>query len=221
MTIGDRLIEIRGHATQGAFAKELGISVQTLGRYERDERAPDTALLLALQEKRGVSADWLLNGKGEQLLGRHQVAESVAEYNADLTRIPLYNVKAKAGHGSLVTSESIVDSLAFKRDFLRNELSAGPDDLYLIHVEGDSMEPTLRAGDVILVDHRRTTADREGIYVIRMDDALLVKRLQRQPGGRLVATSDNGVYAPFEIDLKATEDGLAIIGRVVWAGRRF
>ena len=118
----------------------------------------------------------------------------------------------------MVTNERIVDTLAFRADFLRNELNAGKDDLYLIHVEGDSMEPTLRAGDVILVDHRRTTPDREGIYVIRMDDALLVKRIQLQPGNRVVAISDNSAYKSFELP---TQDGVAVIGRVVWAGRRF
>jgi len=215
---GDRLKEVRGSATQEDFAKELGLTLSTYSRYEREETPADVGLLWALQDKRGISADWLLNGKGSQQL-QVGVREEAPAYG-ELVMIPLYNVKAKAGHGSLVTSEKIVDSLAFKRDFLRNELNATPGDLYLIHVEGDSMEPTLRAGDLILVDRRRTSADREGIYVMSMDDALLVKRLQRQPGGRLVATSDNAAYQPFDVDLKAVHDGLTIVGRVVWTGRR-
>lgn len=220
---GDRLKEARGSTTQADFARELDFALNTYARYEREETPADIDLLFALQEKRGISADWLLTGKGtmtQSSSGQLGIAD-LEPFYGDLAWIPLYNVKAKAGHGTLVTSESIVDSLVFKRDFLRNELRAGPQDLNLIHVEGDSMEPTLRAGDVILVDHRRKRPDREGIYVLRVDDALLVKRLQLQPGGRVVATSDNATYRPFDLDLKAIQDGIDIVGRVVWAGRRF
>lgn len=216
---GDRLKEVRGAATQEDFARDLGLTLSTYSRYEREETPADVGLLWALQDKHGISADWLLNGKGPRQL-QVGVREEAPAYG-ELAMIPVYSVNAKAGHGSLVTSEKIVDSLAFKRDFLRNSLGASPDDLYLIHVEGDSMEPTLRAGDLILVDRRRTNVDREGIYVMSMDDALLVKRLQRHPGGRIVASSDNASYHPFDVDLKARHDGLAIIGRVVWTGRRF
>lgn len=217
MGIGDRLKLIRGSTSQEDMALRLGIAVNSWGRYEREENPPHVEFLQLLREKMGISSDWLLTGEGNQAIG---IREETPDYGG-LALIPLYDVKAKAGHGVVVTSERIVDSLAFKQDFLRNELGATRDDLYLIHVEGDSMEPTLRAGDLILVDRRRTTADREGIYVLRMDDALLVKRLQRQPGGRIMATSDNPTYQSFDVDLKALHDGLSIIGRVVWAGRRF
>lgn len=215
--IGARLTAVRGPATQEAFAADLEVAVKTLRRYEQGERDPDLTFLSTLLQKKGISTDWLLTGRGSKQ--PTTVSDERGTYEFEL--VPLYDVKAAAGSGSLVVDERIMDTLAFRPDFLRHELAAGKDDLYLIHVEGDSMEPTLRGGDVILVDHRRKTADREGIYVIRMGDALLVKRLHVQPGGVIVATSDNPFYKPFEVDLKATDTGVAIIGRVVWAGRRF
>jgi len=134
--------------------------------------------------------------------------------------LPLYNVRAAAGHGTVVEAEQVVDWIAFKREWLERELHANKSDLYLIEVDGESMEPTLRPGDIILVDHRAAnTVPRDGIYVLRIDDALLVKRLQRLPGGKIHVTSDNEAYKPFEIDLKKEND-IAIIGRVIWAGRR-
>lgn len=222
--IGDRLKQVRGQFNQADVAAQLGVSENTWGRYEREERQPDADFLLLLRQKKGINVDWLLTGEGQKasfppdFLGVNELGATYGEF----ALVPRYDVRAKGGPGgALVTNENQVDSLVFKRDFLRNELAASPQDLRLIHVEGDSMEPTLRAGDVILIDHRRTNADREGIYVLRMDDALLVKRLQRQPGGRIVASSDNPAYAPFDVDLKAVHNGLAIVGRVVWAGRRF
>jgi phage repressor protein C with HTH and peptisase S24 domain len=117
----------------------------------------------------------------------------------------------------------MVDVLAFKEDWIRQELRARPDQLRLIFVEGDSMEPDLRAGDIVLIDHTDVTARREGVYVIRMDGALLVKQVQRLPGGQVRVMSRNPAYEPFTVPVSKLEhpDGLAVIGRVVWACRRF
>jgi len=135
--------------------------------------------------------------------------------------IPLYDVHAAAGSGAVVDSEHVVDFLHFKQDWIRHELHAKPADLYLIYVDGESMEPTLRPGDVILVDRRDHLQARDGIYVLRMDGTLLVKRLQRLPGGIINVSSDNASYRPFDLkasDLEGTD--FAIVGRVVWTGRR-
>ena len=113
--------------------------------------------------------------------------------------------------------------LAFKEDWVRRELRARPEDLNLIYVVGDSMEPDLRSGDIVLVDHTDTMAQREGVYVSRMDGALLVKQLQRLPGGVVKVISRNPAYEAFPVDLKqlANPNGFAVVGRVVWACRRF
>lgn len=144
------------------------------------------------------------------------------EAPADYVVLPLYNeVQAAAGHGALVGNEKPDDALMFKEDWIRFELGARPSDLCLIRVSGDSMEPTLRAGDVILVDTRARHPDREGIYILRMDGMLLVKRIQAMPGSQLQVSSDNAAFAPWTIKLaQLAEADLAIIGRVVWSGRR-
>jgi phage repressor protein C with HTH and peptisase S24 domain len=94
-----------------------------------------------------------------------------------------------------------------------------PDRLSIIRVQGDSMAPTLGDGDDILVD-RGDGAERvrDGVYVLRMDDALVVKRLAVNPAARtLTIRSDNPAYpAAADCDPGAVE----IVGRVVWTGRR-
>ncbi len=145
----------------------------------------------------------------------------VREPDAEYALIPLYDVRAAAGHGAVVEEERIIDSLAFKRRWVRQELNANPADLYLIYVDGESMEPTLCSRDVILVDRRNAQeVHHDGIYVLRMDGSLLVKRLQRLPGRQVKVTSDNPAYEPFNISLETPGEDLAIIGRVVWTGRR-
>ena len=62
---------------------------------------------------------------------------------------------------------------------------------------------------------------KDGIYVIRLEDTLLVKRLQRLPGHSLQVSSDNPTYSVFNVSLARSSTDFAIIGRVVWAGKRF
>ncbi|HKR23802.1 MAG TPA: S24 family peptidase, partial [Allosphingosinicella sp.] len=103
--------------------------------------------------------------------------------------------------------------------WLRRLARGAPEQLSIIRVSGDSMAPTLADGDEILVD-RGDGADglRDGIYVLRIDDALVVKRLAVGPVvGTLSVRSDNPAYPGWPSCDPAAVD---IVGRVVWAGRR-
>jgi phage repressor protein C with HTH and peptisase S24 domain len=87
--------------------------------------------------------------------------------------------------------------------------------LSAIAVAGDSMDPTLRDGDEILVD-RTPRPPRDGIHVVRVDGALLVKRLETGRPGLVVLRSDNKAYDPIELPPAEIE----VIGRVVWKSGR-
>lgn len=164
-----------------------------------------------------------IDGVEREFGAKFPMALSPQEPHAGYAYIPLLDVRAAAGGGALVDSENQVDVLAFKKDWIRQELHVSSDNLRLIYVEGDSMEPDLRAGDIVLIDHTDISARREGIYVLRMDGALLVKMLQRLPGGIVKVISRNTAYESFTVMAAELEsgNGTAIIGRVVWACRRF
>lgn len=63
-SIGDRIRQVRGEATQRDFAVLLDIGLKTLSRYENNERQPDADLLIKLNVLYGVQPLWLLTGKG-------------------------------------------------------------------------------------------------------------------------------------------------------------
>ena len=129
---------------------------------------------------------------------------------ADVPRLPL---GASAGPGAVAGGEIPVGQLRFSARWLKaNGLDAAM--LSAIEVEGDSMDPTLRDGDEILVD-RTPRPLRAGIHVLRLDDVLLVKRVERA-GERVRLISDNRAYP--EIERSAGE--VEIVGRVVWKGGR-
>lgn len=146
------------------------------------------------------------------------VAESGAAHRrrgaADWADIPRLPLGASAGPGAVADTELPVGNLRFSARWLKAQ-GLDPAMLSVIEVEGDSMEPTLRDGDEILVD-RTARPLRAGIHVIRLDDVLLVKRLEPGSAGTLRVISDNPAYPGAE----RTVQEVGIVGRVVWKGGR-
>ena len=172
---------------------------------------PKANELYAVAQILNVSVETLLHGEGP---------ESTSPPD-DFVHIPLYDIRAGAGGGALVDREEIKDVLAFRKDWITNELQVSEKDLSALFVQGDSMTPTLSPGDIILIVKNKGETLKDGIYVIRLDGGLLVKRLQKLPGGVIKVTSDNQAYEPYEISESTKHDDFSIVGRVVWAGRRF
>ncbi len=133
--------------------------------------------------------------------------------------VPRLAVGASAGPGALVGEEMRDGQFSFDARWLRQLTSGTPEDLSIIRVAGDSMAPTLADGDDILVDRSDGTERlRDGIYVLRREETLSVKRLAMNPAGRKVSIrSDNPAYRDFA-DIRLST--IVIIGRVVWTGRR-
>ena len=136
-----------------------------------------------------------------------------------LVSVKRHPVAVSAGPGAVVAEELGKPYFAFDERWLKALTSTRPAKLSIVRVEGDSMSPTLNAGDEILVD-LGDCGDRlrDGIYVIRVDDSVVVKRLALHPMGRRVTVqSDNPAYPDWpDCDL----DEINCIGRVIWAGRK-
>src|ERR671920_956920 len=113
-----------------------------------------------------------------------------------LVNVKRHPVMVSAGPGAIVTEELGKPYFAFDERWLKALTPSSPSNLSIVRVEGDSMAPTLNAGDDILVDLGDSTDRlRDGIYVLRIDDALVVKRLALNPVGRRVTVqSDNPAY---------------------------
>ena len=152
----------------------------------------------------------------ESLLGGPADESGGVDGLVSVSRTP---VRASAGPGALVSEELGQPYFAFDERWLKALTQSRADRLSIIRVEGDSMVPTLNAGDDILVD-LGDCADRlrDGIYVVRVDDALVVKRLALHPMGRRVTVrSDNPAYPDWP---DCAIDEIHCIGRVIWAGRK-
>jgi phage repressor protein C with HTH and peptisase S24 domain len=152
----------------------------------------------------------------ETLLGGPPESE---EAQGGLVSVKRHPVSVTAGPGALVTEELGKPYFAFDERWLKALTPSPPGQLSIVRVEGDSMAPTLNAGDDILVDLGDSAERlRDGIYVLRIDDAVVVKRLALNPTGRRVTVqSDNPAYPDWP---DCNLGDINPIGRVIWSGRR-
>lgn len=160
-------------------------------------------------------------GVPETLLGggdRADPAPVRARGAPAVVAVPRLALGASAGNGSLDEDERAQGVMAFDARWLRH-LGVRPQRVSIIRVDGESMAPTLNDGDDIMVDHDDDAQRlRDGVYVLRLDGVLMVKRIAMGPlRGRFSVLSDNPHYP----DWTDIDPGLVdIVGRVVWTGRR-
>lgn len=184
--------------------------------YEKGSAVPGGNVFEELA-KLGFNINWFFSDDVPMLLDQeHGSSPSPA---SDYVHIPRYEVAASAGGGAIVNSEQIVDYLSFRADWVRSALGVSVGDLALISVIGDSMEPSLSEGDVVLLDMTTRSVLDGSIYALQLNGGLLVKRIQRMLDGSLIVKSDNARYDTETVSEENAER-LKIIGRVVWVGRR-
>jgi phage repressor protein C with HTH and peptisase S24 domain len=154
-------------------------------------------------------------GISESLLGGPEEQDVANE----LVAVIRSAVRASAGYGAFAQEGDGKAYFGFDERWLKSITGSRQDQLTIVRVEGDSMASTLNAGDDILVDAGDGIERlRDGIYVIRAEDVLVVKRVALHPLGRTVTLqSDNPAYPDWpDCDV----DSIQFIGRVIWAGRR-
>lgn len=106
----------------------------------------------------------------------------------------------------------------FRSSWVHDRLNTKAENLRMVFVQGDSMEPTLCQGDMVLVDVTKKNPSPPGIFVIFDGMGLVVKRLEFIPNSNPASVrvlSDSPQYHPYERQIEETE----IIGRVVWFAR--
>jgi phage repressor protein C with HTH and peptisase S24 domain len=193
---------------ESVFARACGIPQRTINRIRRREQDLTVEKLGQLAHGIGVTVSALF-------------VPGMNETDEDFAMLRRLNVKASAGNGNLVFFESEKGRLAFRRDFLRTA-GVKEDEAVVIYADGQSMEPTIPDGAVLLVDTARTELANNDVYVIRLDNEILVKRLRKEIGGGVLIVSDNPDKHKYPDILVSPdkEDHLSIIGRVFWMGAR-
>ena len=204
--------------TQRKLAEKLNISLPTMNHYETGKRTPGSDFLARLAKVLECNPGWLLSGEGEMQIPEEHSSHSSHSIMGDFILVPRYNLEAS--EGSIVCSEQIVDHLAFKADWVHKELGTDPENLILVHSIGDSMEPTIRSGDLLLVDRSKSKVKCEGIYLINLEDGLMVKRVEWLLDDSVVIRGDNTLVSREQVLPSKDLEKLHILGRVIWVGSK-
>ena len=205
------MVDVR--STLAGLADEAGTSLAWLSRalgrndaYLQQFVKRGTPRRLDEEDRRWLAAYFNVD---ERALG------GTAGGDATMVAVRRIDADAHAGAGGLVEDdrnggEERIDPRVVAR------LGVSPATLTMITAHGDSMEPLIHDGDALFVDMAdRRLSSRPGIFVIRLDGALLVKRVARI-GLEVQVTSDNPV-TPAIAPVRA--DRVAVIGRVVRLAR--
>ncbi len=218
-----RLVELaeRRGTSLAALSKLIGRNASYLQQFIRkgSPRKLEETDRATLARFFGVGEDELGAPEAEEIYpAKSGAVGKPPAARAQWVDVPRLALGASAGPGAVAEEDAPVGHLRFAQGWLR-ELGLTPGALSALTVAGDSMEPTLRDGDEILV--ARADSDpagrlRDGIHVIRRDGVLQVKRLQFGTGQAAVI-SDNRAYPS---DMAVPLDELDVLGRVVWKGGR-
>lgn len=241
-TLAERLEAVRGvlGLSQQQFANRLNTAISTYQRYASGQSGTIKSEQLEVLKGLGVDLNWLICGEGSAFIGeppaeatttKQEVASApiggsllppdlqgrAPEPPEGFVLVPRYDTEASAGAGALAGDENVLDYMAFQESWVRRALRVDPSRLALITASGDSMEPAIRPGDLLLVDMSVETVMDDSIYLVALNDFLLVKRVQKLLKG-LVVKSDNPNYMTMTLSEEEAAD-LRIRGRIRWIGR--
>lgn len=220
VALGERIRILRGKRSRQELADLIGVHVNTVGKFERGASMPDAFLLNRLCAVSGRSIEWLVSGT--EASGMDVPMSLTAVEHGEYLFVPHFDVQASAGPGALVDVEKVIAMRPFELHYVREDLRIAHNELALLGVNGSSSEPILHSGDTVMVDRRDREVQAEGLHLLRMDDVLLVKLVQRLPGRALRISSRNEDFQPFDIKMDDAHDAsVDILGRVRWGGVTF
>ena len=128
------------------------------------------------------------------------------------------NLRVDVGH-AIDYDEQPCKPVLFGRELIFEQLNVNPANIICIPEYGDSMEPTIRAGAMVMVNLSECYSG-EGIYLIRQGQTLKIKRLQQIAAQKILLISDNKeVYTSIEVDLvQSSPENFAVLGKYLWHG---
>lgn len=233
----ERLLSATDIDTQTGLADALGLNRSAITQAKRRDAVPQK-WILALARRYALSPDWLEYGSGSpyseirqktalpakparargtmvkpHAFARPQLSSAVSE--REIVYVPKAQARLCAGGGSFEVGALPVSEHPFPRQWLAK--MGSPSAMVFMDVVGDSMEPGIRDGDMVLVDQSNTRISPQAVLAVGLEDAIYLKRVEKR-NGAILLHSDNNAYSAME--LYGDElNSFHIIGKVVWLCR--
>lgn len=239
MIVGTRIYDLlkeRG-ISQAELARRIGMSQQAVWKLIYGHSLSSSKIHLIAREL-GTSVEYLEGGDDEWAAAHRDntgavdradfVGEGGPAYRgepvtrlevdqADFALIPQIEIGFSMGGGLHLDEHVEAHVVPLPRQWLKPAMKGNFNQLRIVTGEGDSMEPTLRDGDICVIDTAQNALNgQDRIWCLGYGDLGMIKRVRAMPDGGLQIISDNSNVRPFT----AYDGEVQIFGRVIWIGRR-
>lgn len=178
--------------TQSEISKKLLMSQQGYAKYETGKSSPDPDRLREIANILNCSVEDLTESQNAKNKG---------------TKIPVFSQVA-AG----IPISAIEDIIDYEEI---SEQMASQGEYFGLRIKGDSMEPRIRTGDVVIVRKQETIENGEVAIVLINGEEGTCKKIKKTPEG-VYLLSLNQAYEPIFYSNKEIEElPVQIVGKVV------
>ncbi|BCD61726.1 repressor LexA [Nitratiruptor phage NrS-5] len=212
--------------SQEELAKILGVSRVAITNYELEKNPPTYENVKKLSEILDIPEQFLFDKSKTLDIIKKAIQDKdpdalsflKSQYPAisETIEVPLLNHEVSAGHGIEPFETEVIDTLLIDKEKLLPEYP--PERLKGLKVRGNSMEPYVKNGDIVIMYRFNWDEPLEkidDIYVINYDNQLMVKQIQFVGGSKIRIVSINPTYPPIELDMDDNQVFFAILGKVV------
>lgn len=195
-----RIYDFMGLRKDSDFCKKFDIKPNTLSTWKKRNTIP-YELIEKISQNENISLDFLFFGENKE--------EKAIKPTQNNYQIEVLNVKASAGFGIENELVEVVDTILLDKSLFKTPINQSK--VKLVEVVGDSMYPTIKDGDYVIIDETKNYGI-DGIYAINLHNQLLIKRLKFKLDGTVDIISDNHQYHSENYDPKETQVPLHILG---------
>ena len=193
--------KIGGKVFDKDVATALNIPQATFATMKKRNSIPYAEILEFCALKK-ISVNWLFFDQAVDMLKAETEKFFQVRYFSD--------IRASAGGGAEIFDEGY-ETISIDEKIMHNMVGMGNTELEAIHVDGESMEPTLQDGSIVFVDRTQTNINKNGIFIASTTGGLFIKRIQQRADGMIELISDNSIYPPQAVPA----DEVTIVGKVV------
>lgn len=207
-SVGYRVRSLMGESSERKFAQLIGMSQSSLSAVLTGNR-PSVDKVAAIAQATGTNLTWLATGEGD--------IHDNALPSSTFIMVPTFETHSSRDSDQLLQELPFDQHVPFSRAYLSRHLSrCNPENLIIIHAKGDSMEPTVKSDDLVMIDTGDKSLD-PGLFVCERGRQITIKRLVPEGNQIRVLYDNTAKYWPYVIP-ESDYDQLNIIGAVVWVG---
>lgn len=184
---------------------DLGIPSSTFSTWKKKDAAPDRKYLVALSDYLGLSTDYILTGE----------KEDIKKIKLDDEPVQI-RVLGKVAAG--VPIEAVEDVIG---EETISKKMAETGDYFGLRINGDSMEPTIHHGSIVIVRQQDDVENGDIAIVIVNGEDATCKKIEKFENGIMLVPINKAYEEKFYTNEEIEKLPVRIIGKVVESRTKF